>query len=168
MPQIDRVQPVPPPSPPPPSTLVQQKLRFLQPQIDAGQVAVLETPSAVKITIFDFGGGMFDSGRAELRENFRPLLKDIGDALDGEPGTVVVAGHTDSRPIIHSFRFASNYELSVARAEAAGAILRAELRDPGRLSTVGYAAQRPCDSRNDETGWAHNRRIEIILQRPPG
>jgi type VI secretion system protein ImpK len=166
MPELARVQVVPPPPPPPPSTLI-GRLKFLQPQIDAGEVAVQETPQAVKVTIFDLGrGGMFDVGSADIRESFVPLLTQIGDALDAEQGRVVIAGHTDDQPI-HTLRFPSNYELSIARADSAGAVLRGRLNDPSRLSTVGYAALQPIDSNDTKSGQAHNRRIEIVLERPP-
>jgi type VI secretion system protein ImpK len=166
MPELARVQVVAPPPPPPPSSLI-GRLKFLQPQIDAGEVAVDETPQAVKVSIFDLGrGGMFDVGSADVRESFLPLLTQIGDALEAEQGRVVIAGHTDNRPI-HTVRYPSNYELSVARAESAALILRGRLHEPARISTVGYGDLQPIDTHDTDSGRDHNRRIEIILERAP-
>lgn len=169
MPALDRVRLVtgPPAAPVGPDTGFSKRVRqFLQPQIDAGLVKVEQGPAATRVTIFDLGGqGMFDVGRAEVRDSFVPLLGEIGDALNDEPGQVLISGHTDNRPI-HTVRFPSNYHLSVARAESAGAIVRARLQAKDRLQTVGYAAQQPCDNNDTDLGRAHNRRIEIILQQP--
>lgn len=168
MPRLDRL-PVAMAAPPPPPAApwrLAGKLGFLQPQIDAGEVAVQQTPHVLRIIIFDLGrGGMFDSGRADIRASFLPLLTQIGDAIEGEPGRVTVTGHTDNVPI-HTLRFPSNYELSVARANAAADVVRARLKDPARISAAGYAAEQPRDTNDTELGRAHNRRIEIIMQRP--
>lgn len=166
MPSLVRARPAAPPPAAIQPPLV-GKLGFLQPQIDAGLVAVQTSNEAIRIIIFDLGkGGMFDIGRADIRDSFLPLLNQIGEALDSEPGRITVAGHTDSRQI-HTLQFPSNYELSMARAASAGAVIRAHLQDRNRLTTAGYAAQQPRDGNDTEEGRAHNRRIEIVLQRPP-
>lgn len=106
--------------------------------------------------------GLFASGRADLDGSFHPLVACLGRALDGEPGRVLVVGHTDSVPI-RSSRFPSNYELSKARAESVRAVLAEAISDPARIVVEGRADTEPVASNTDENGRARNRRVEILL-----
>ena len=168
MPRLERLPPPPtpaprpthPPPPPPESLVVRSLHRFLQPEIDAHLVIVSETPQTIEVRIFN--RGMFDSGSATVRHDFLSLLQRIGEALNEEPGAVTVTGHTDNVPI-HTARFPSNFQLSVARAQAASAIMLGRLHDPQRLTAEGQGA---VPTGNDtEEGRAQNRRIDVILQR---
>ena len=80
------------------------------------------------------------------------------------PGfTIEVAGHADDRPI-RSGRFASNLELSLARAAAVAHVLttgEAELAE--RVFAAGYGDRRPRDPSPGEAARARNRRVEIRL-----
>lgn len=105
---------------------------------------------------------LFASGRAELNQSFTAPLACIGQALDREPGRVLVVGHTDSVPI-RSARFASNWDLSRARARSVETILAQTISDGGRLTGEGRADTEPLASNQDEDGRARNRRVEILL-----
>jgi len=157
------VVPHPPPAPPP-SSVVQSLHRFLQPEIDARLVIVSDTAQAIDVRIFS--QGMFALGSATVEPHFVPLLERIGEALNEEPGRVLVTGHTDNLPI-HTVQFPSNFELSLARAKAASAIMLRRLRDPTRLVVEGRADSQPIAPNDNETDRAQNRRIEVILQRQP-
>lgn len=62
------------------------------------------------------GGALFDSGSAELKEESREVLSKVGRVLEQySGGTVEIEGHTDNVPITTA-RYASNEELSSARA----------------------------------------------------
>jgi type VI secretion system protein ImpK len=112
-------------------------------------------------------GEVFASASTEVTEAFRPLLRQIGDAIQQVPGSVLVEGHSDNVPI-RSARFRDNYELSLARAERAAALLREPLTDPDRVDHVGIGEDQPrYHPPDDPANRALNRRIEI-LHRPPG
>jgi len=77
-----------------------------------------------------------------------------------------VIGHTDNGPITLSARnrFASNWELSTARALAAVHFLteRAGM-DARRVGAVGYGEFRPVADNATAEGRAKNRRIAIVI-----
>lgn len=166
MPQIQRPEvrrPPPPPPPPPPGPSAAATLRrFLEHEIKMGLVGVEETAALTTVRIK--ASGMFPSGSATLQTGFVSLLQRIGDALNTEPGRVQVVGHSDNQPI-RTARFPSNHQLSVARAEAAGAVIAQKMREPTRLTTEGRADQMPIASNDTAEGREANRRIEVVLRR---
>lgn len=166
MPQIQRPEvrrPPPPPPPPPPGPSAAATLRrFLEQEIKAGLVGVEETAALTTVRIK--ASGMFQSGSATLQTSFLSLLERIGDALNTEPGRVLVVGHTDNQPI-RTARFPSNYQLSVARAEAASAVIAQKIKEPNRLTAEGRADQVPAATNETAEGREANRRIEVVLRR---
>ena len=68
---------------------VTQNLRtFLDPQIRANKVSVLE--AADRTTVRINGDGLFDSGSANVKPAFLPLLVQIGKELNTVQGKVLV------------------------------------------------------------------------------
>ncbi len=161
-PSVAAPRPAAPPPAPEPSAVAQTLHRFLQPEIDAREVIVWETPQTVEVRIFN--RGMFASGSATVQPAFMSLLERIGEALNEESGRVLLTGHTDNQPI-RDAPFPSNYQLSVARAKAASVIILQRLRDPARLVIEGRADSQPIDSNDTPAGREQNRRIDVILQR---
>ena len=161
-----------PPSPPPKphddkfDHYVGSMTRFLQPEIDGHLVDVLATAQGMTIRLV--GDAMFDSGSAEVKPAFVTTLERIAVELNGESGNLLVTGHTDNTPIRRTLRFPSNYDLSVARAEAVGAILRAKLAQPDRISTQGLAENRPIAPNGTPEGRSKNRRVELVLLKAEG
>ena len=150
-----------PPSPPEPTAL--DKLRqFLKPEIDQGLVEVLGTPAQPLVRIT--GKGMFPSGSATVQVSFKPLLDRIGLALKDENGPVKVIGYTDNQPI-RTIAFPSNFQLSLARADAAGKMIATTIGDASRLSSEGRADADPIAPNTTAEGRERNRRIEIVLNR---
>jgi len=79
---------------------------------------------------------------------------------------IEVAGHTDNVPIRPDARsrFASNWELSTARALAAIHFLTEKAGlDPRRVGAIGYGEYRPIADNTTAEGRAKNRRIEIAI-----
>ena len=150
--------------PPPPAPAVQTIRKFLEPEIKQGLVTVHEDAQTATINIRN--RGMFPSGSADVDPSFRPLLQRIGEALNVEPGTVQVVGHTDNQPI-RSIKFPSNFHLSLGRAEAVLAILKQHVKQPSRLSADGRGDSEPIASNASPEGREQNRRIEIELVRAP-
>ncbi len=168
MPKIQRpetpriVAPRPPPPPPPGPSAAEQVRKFLEPEIRQGLVSVTETTTTTRVQIRS--SGMFPSGSGTLQAAFVPLLERIGDALNTEPGRVMVIGHTDNQPI-RTVRFPSNFQLSVARAEAARDVIGQKMREPARLTAEGRADLSPVASNDTAEGREANRRIEVVLRR---
>jgi chemotaxis protein MotB len=112
---------------------------------------------------------LFASGSAQLEPEGRRQIESVGAAL-GEIGRRIptdinwilqVDGHTDRRPITRGF--ASNWELSHARAMSVVRALMAGGVPPERLVAAGYAEFHPVDTRDDESAYRRNRRIELKL-----
>jgi chemotaxis protein MotB len=116
-----------------------------------------------KLTVNILDRVMFDSGEAILKPDGEAVLNKVAVILAGHPALKIhVIGHTDNVPI-HT-RFASNWELSAARALAAVHFLteRAGV-DPHRVGAVGYGEYRPLADNSTEEGRAKNRRIAITI-----
>jgi chemotaxis protein MotB len=101
---------------------------------------------------------LFPSGVAALSSEGTHLVKKIAGLLVKIPERhVVVEGHTDDVPI-STQRFASNWELSAARALE----VRRTLSDAGveekRLSILAYADTRPAASEKEEPSLEARRR----------
>jgi hypothetical protein len=77
-------------------------------------------------------------------------------------GSIEVSGHSDATPI-HGSVFASNWELSAARAAAAVRFLEASGIDRDRLAARGLADTQPISTNETKEGRADNRRIEIMI-----
>ncbi len=116
-----------------------------------------------QLTIRMMGEATFDTGRADLRSEFIPLLLKIGEALGRTRAEIIIAGHTDNVPLSGG-PFGSNLGLSMARAGAvAEFLLSKNTIDPKRLSTMGFGEYRPLTSNDTAEGRRKNRRVEIIV-----
>lgn len=109
------------------------------------------------------GESTFDSGKAQIRPQLKPLLRKIGKILTDAKQDVVVAGHTDNVPV-RGGPFKTNLKLSIARAaEVAEFLLNNSKIDPARLSTMGFGEHRPIESNITAAGRQKNRRVEIVV-----
>jgi Flagellar motor protein len=94
-------------------------------------------------------------------------MRKIAAILAGHPQLKIhVIGHTDNVPIRPEARnrFASNWELSTARALAAVHFLTEKAGvDPRRVGAVGYGEYRPLADNATAEGRARNRRIAITI-----
>lgn len=160
---------MPPRAPTPPvaqvavtDTIVPTFHRFLEPEIKAGLVQILQDAQTVTVRLVS--GTMFGSGEAKLAASYNSLVARIGDALNSEPGNVLVNGYTDDQPI-RTARFPSNFELSQARADAVASLLRTHMKDPRRVRAQGKGQGEPIASNATAEGRQQNRRTEIVLVR---
>jgi chemotaxis protein MotB len=112
------------------------------------------------------GDILFDAGSAELSDAGREALGHIAAALIGFPAhQVSLEGHTDTVPISGTLRkrYATNWELSIARATSAVRYLQLQGIDAARLRAVGYGEFRPVADNDDPQVRERNRRLEIRL-----
>jgi chemotaxis protein MotB len=105
---------------------------------------------------------LFEPGHANLKPEGQKALKQVAQALKEIPDRdFLVAGHTDNRAVKGSF--ASNWDLSAARAVAVVRFLQAEGLDPRHLAAAGYSEFDTVASNERDDGRAHNRRIEVVV-----
>ncbi|MCC4600423.1 type IVB secretion system protein IcmH/DotU [Xanthomonas melonis] len=147
------------PLPPPP---VRLKQLLAAPERD-GLLSVDEQPdgqSRVRLS----SAAMFASGGVDVEPDQRGLIAQIAAAIEQLPGRVIVVGHTDDVPV-RSLRFADNYALSAARAQAVAQLLRAQLTTPGRVEALGAGDSQPL-ARPPQlpANRARNRRVDILFQ----
>ncbi len=99
----------------------------------------------------------FDSGRADIKPQMRPVLDEIGRNLD--PGVrLTVVGHTDS-----TGGDAVNDPLSRERAIAVRDYLAIRGLSTARVDVAGRGSHEPVAGNDTESGRAANRRVEIFL-----
>jgi chemotaxis protein MotB len=113
---------------------------------------------------------LFDTASAELGEpgrlqlaQFAATLTEVAAQFPPEIDWILrVDGHTDDRPI-NTVQFASNWELSTARAIAVVKFLETQGIPPQRLAATGFAEYQPLVSGTGEEVYRLNRRIELKL-----
>ncbi len=128
--------------------------------------AVTVRPSADGLVVSLHEAGIFQSGSAEVRPEALAAIEAVAHALPRQP--MRVEGHTDNLPI-HTAPFASNWELSTARAASITRLLLSEnVTRPEWISAAGYAEFHPLATNETEAGRMQNRRVDIILLRPAG
>ena len=89
---------------------------------------------------------MFDSGKAEIHQEAKYILKDITKEITDVPNNTRIEGHTDNVPIGPELRskFPTNWELSTARAtNVTRYVLEALNFPPKRISSAGYGGLAP-------------------------
>jgi chemotaxis protein MotB len=129
--------------------------------IAAGQLRVRIVRGKMVVELPE--GVLFDSGRAEIKDEGQETLRQVASILQGIPNReFLIVGHTDNVPI-RSRRFPSNWELSAARGVTVARFLSENGMDANRIGAAGYADTQPVASNDADEGRAQNRRIEIVL-----
>lgn len=101
----------------------------------------------------------FDTNRADIKGNFRPVLDKFAGTLNENPATTVsIIGFTDS-----TGSDAVNEPLSVERASHTRDYLATRGVSPTRIVVEGRGAREPIASNDDNAGRARNRRVEIYV-----
>jgi chemotaxis protein MotB len=133
-----------------------------QKQLSASAVSLRPSPEGLVVSLRE--AGFFSSGSAEIRPESLDTLRALAEALPRE--AMRVEGHTDNLPI-HTAQFATNWELSTARASAiTRVLLQQHATSPDEISAAGYAEFHPRATNATESGRAENRRVDIVLLRP--
>ncbi|MDQ3364508.1 MAG: OmpA family protein [Myxococcota bacterium] len=130
--------------------------------IDSGQLKVVVRDGRMIIALPN--DILFDSGSTGVKKDGKAAIAKVAQVL----ATVadrrfLVAGHTDNVPI-RTAQFASNWELSTARAVEVVQLLVKSGMSPKALSAAGFSEFDPVAANDTPTNKALNRRIEIVLQ----
>ncbi len=115
---------------------------------------------------------LFPPGGAELspagRDQLRQLARVLGDIARGIPAEIPwvlrVDGHADRQPIRPgAARFATNWELSAARAIAVANLMIESGIPANRVAAAAFGEHQPIDAADTPEAFARNRRIELRL-----
>jgi len=171
--------PPPPPPPPPPPADNGQLERIqaaLAPEIAARQIEARYL-DANYIIIRLPNELLFASGKADATDAFRSgLAPRIGEVFKAETqllasrghvhGRVIALGHSDAQPLGATSRWASNYELSKARAQSVMSAILPYAPSDLRTIVEGRGPDDPiCTPAEDQNCWAKNRRVELLIER---
>lgn len=115
---------------------------------------------------------LFDSGQTELKPGAERVLAELVGVLKSPEAAdlkVLVVGHTDDRPIAKRPArelYASNFDLSTARAQSVADRLRRLGLEDTRLGVAGFAAHEPLTANVSKNDRQKNRRVEIFVMAP--
>lgn len=110
----------------------------------------------------------FISGSSELQEVMKRYIDKIAPALkkgiSGHKTVLIVEGHTDNVPI-STTRFASNWELSTARATNVVKYLVQQHGIPAdKIAAIGYGEHKPLKPNDTEDNKRLNRRVVFMIK----
>jgi chemotaxis protein MotB len=163
------VQPMkgaPSPSPSPPMKDLRAELeKALAPEIQGHIVELKASREGLVVSLREVG--FYVSGSSALRPTSKDAIDRLAAVLQTHTESLRIEGHTDNQPI-HNQHFASNWELSTARAsDLIEVFIDRYSFEPWRLSAAGYAEFHPVASNDSAEGRALNRRIDIVILNPP-
>ena len=139
-------------------------LERMKSEISRGEVTISELKGKLTVNLVD--SVLFDSGKAELKQNGLIVLQKVVDILKGiKDRSIRIEGHTDNVQIVGALtrRYATNWEFSTARAINVARYLQLQGIDPSLLAAVAYGEYKPAAGNDTDEGRAKNRRIEIVL-----
>lgn len=136
----------------------------LNPEIRRGEVALRVGKDGLVVSLREMG--FFESGSAQVKLQSEPSLARLAKILASRPYDIRVEGHTDNVPI-HTGLFASNWELSTARATSVVRLFIEKYNfSPARVSAAGYAEFHPATTNATPQGRMLNRRVNIVVLNP--
>lgn len=127
------------------------------------QIEVDFTAQYVQLTLN--GALLFDSARANIRDDAVPIVDKVGDILKNYQGRMIeITGYTDSVPLLDDPKYDDNWDLSSARAKS---VLMYLVNNKGmdlvRMKASGRGENDPVASNDTAEGRAQNRRVEIKI-----
>jgi chemotaxis protein MotB len=126
-------------------------------------VEITITADGLRIELLETDAGVFfESGRPVPTESGGELLGMLAEQLGQLPNSVLLEGHTDSKPYGGDGPY-SNWELSTDRANAARRLMEQHGLRSDQVGQVRGYADRHLRHPEQPTG-AANRRISVIVQ----
>jgi len=107
---------------------------------------------------------LFSSGSGSLQPSAVPMLGYLGEITSTIDVKSVVSGHADNQPI-RTAQFASNWELSAARAAGVARHLVENGQDPEMVRVESFGEYKPVAPNETADGRALNRRVEVFFAR---
>lgn len=101
----------------------------------------------------------FDTNRADVKPQFRPVLDQVAMSVNQYPDTILrIEGHTDS---VGSAAY--NQTLSENRALSVRSYLMQSGVSANRIEAYGFGLTRPIADNSTAAGRAQNRRVEMLI-----
>jgi len=141
----------------------EQLTASLKGQIEAGNIQVENLKGRMLVRMSE--KILFPSGSAKISKDGKAALDQIANSFKSLSGkSVVVSGFTDNVPVNpKTTGYASNWELSTARALSVVRYLQLKEVDPKMLGAAGFGEYHPVATNDTPEGRQQNRRIEIVL-----
>jgi len=130
--------------------------------LDDSQIEIIRDDDGLYLRIRN--AALFESAQVLVRPQAEALLVTLSSITSEIVIPTIVAGHADSRPI-STPAFASNWELSAARAAGVARLMYENGHPASRLEVESYGEHRPLASNESEEGRAENRRVELFFSR---
>jgi chemotaxis protein MotB len=147
------------------SSTYNELVENLEQELERGELTIKQLKN--KLSVNMVGQILFASGTANLTEDGKRVLKQVGTSLKKiADKRICVEGHTDNVPIKSSLHeiFPSNWELAATRAANVVHFLQDEVGIRGeRLEIRAMGPYQPVADNSTPEGRAQNRRIEIVL-----
>ena len=138
-----------------------QLVEQLESEVQSGKIEIHRLRGRLQVRALD--QILFDTGSTQIKREGREVLAHVAQQIRTIGGhRIRVEGHTDDVPIATE-RFASNWELSAARAAGVVRFLANEGIAVDKLSAVGLGEYHPIGLNDTRANRARNRRIEIVL-----
>ncbi|MCP4682948.1 MAG: peptidoglycan-associated lipoprotein Pal [Desulfobacterales bacterium] len=120
-----------------------------------------ETAEVKKVRAFESASIYFDFDKSVLMDEAKDNLKEKAGWLKKNSSySILIEGHCDNRGTSEY-----NMALGERRAYSAKKFLMALGIAETRISTVTYGEEKPADPRENEEGWALNRRDEFKVNK---
>jgi len=119
-------------------------------------IEVEQTPNGVQVRLPE--RVLFDFDKANLRADAGPAIHRSVVLMKRSDKPIIVEGHTDNVGT-HEY----NQRLSEDRAQTVAHALVENGIAPGRITTRGYAYDRPVSSNDTAEGRQRNRRVELVI-----
>lgn len=151
---------------------VQNAAQQIKEMMEKGEIAgqVEMNKEGLRITLQEQGNlPFFQSGKADITDEMIvvidklfPTLKKLSNEYE-----IIVEGHTDNVPI-NTPQFASNWELSTARATSVVRYLISKGIEPSMISAIGYGEYRPVAPNDTPQNRQKNRRVVFFVKTATG
>ncbi|MEH7273223.1 flagellar motor protein MotB [Neobacillus vireti] len=125
-------------------------------------VSLQETEKGIEVSLKDVI--LFDSGRANLKENSYQTLNGLVGLINTVPNQISIEGHTDNVPA-HNTVYKSNWELSAARAASVLHYFESQSVQASRLQFSGFGEYQPLYPNDSVENRQSNRRVTVVILR---
>lgn len=138
--------------------------KILKDPIELDKVRIRQSEAWIEVELD--GEFAFASGQARLSKAAEPTISRLAALIKTSTTPVRVEGFSDN-VVVQNGVYASNWELSAARAGSVAATFVARGVDEQRLSATGFGELHPVADNNTAHGREKNRRVVIAIARHP-
>lgn len=128
----------------------------------AASISLRDSRRGVEISLKDYI--LYDPGKADLKPSSFKTLNSLIGLISTVNNPISVEGHTDNVPI-GNVAFASNWELSAARAASVLHYFASKDIAESRMQFTGYGEFQPLFPNDTDVHKQANRRVNIVILR---